>query len=119
MLDHEVTDPAVERIALELRRPVDLGHQVDAAVMSAIRAAPDADVVFVAHAVLEDVGTFRELWGRIPLTRPIPSRYWRIPPSEVPKEEAELIDWLYAWWERIDAWIDEHSAPLAVEPEVL
>ncbi|MCA1825183.1 MAG: glycerol acyltransferase, partial [Frankia sp.] len=88
-------------------------------VMAAIRAAPDADVVFVAHAVLEDVGTFGELWSRIPLQRPIPTRFWRIPPSEVPTDEAELIDWLYEWWERIDAWIEEHSAPGAVEAEVL
>ena len=40
MLDHEETDRHVERIALELRRPVDLGNEVDRAVMSAIRAAP-------------------------------------------------------------------------------
>ena len=40
MLDHEETDRHVERIALELRRPVDLGHEVDRAVMAAIKAAP-------------------------------------------------------------------------------
>lgn len=40
MLDHEEIEPAVERLALELRRPVDLGNEVDVAVMSAIRAAP-------------------------------------------------------------------------------
>jgi hypothetical protein len=75
--------------------------------MAAIAAAPDADVVFVAHTVLEDIGSFGDLWSRIPFPGPIRSRYWRIPPSEVPKEEQELIDWLYAWWARIDAWIDE------------
>lgn len=40
MLDHEETDRHVERIALELRRPVDLGDEVDRAVMAAILAAP-------------------------------------------------------------------------------
>jgi hypothetical protein len=38
--EDEVVDPAVERIALALRRPVDLGPDVDRAVMAAIHAAP-------------------------------------------------------------------------------
>lgn len=40
MLEDDVTDPTVERIALALRRPADLGPDIDRAVMSAIRAAP-------------------------------------------------------------------------------
>lgn len=79
-------------------------------VMAAIEAAPEADVVFVAHSVLEDVGDFTELWGRIPFTRPIVARYWRIPPSEVPRDREELIEWLFGWWERIDGWIAARTA---------
>jgi hypothetical protein len=79
-------------------------------VMSAIGAAPDADVVLVAHTVLEDVGSFKDLWGRIPLERPILSRYWRIPPDQVPRERDELIGWLFDWWDRIDGWITERRA---------
>ncbi|HEX9313540.1 MAG TPA: 1-acyl-sn-glycerol-3-phosphate acyltransferase [Actinomycetota bacterium] len=81
-------------------------------VMAAITAAPDADVVFVAHTVLEDIGTFRDLWRRVPFEAPILSRYWRIPPGEVPREREELIEWLFEWWRRIDGWIDERrTAP--------
>ena len=75
-------------------------------VMAAVRAAPRADVVFVAHTVLEDVGSLRDLRRRGPLEKPILSRYWRIPASEVPREEAELVPWLYGWWAHIDGWID-------------
>lgn len=74
-------------------------------VAAAVRAAPVADVVFVAHTVLEDVGSFAELWSRIPFSRPVAARYWRIPNSQVPDDQDELIDWLYGWWERIDGWI--------------
>jgi hypothetical protein len=74
-------------------------------VTAAVRAAPDADVVFVAHTVLEDIGSFRELWRKIPLSRPIFSRYWRIPAEEVPRQGDELVEWLFHWWGRIDAWI--------------
>lgn len=79
-------------------------------VMAALDGAPGADVVFVAHTVLEDVGSFRDLWRRVPFDRPILSRYWRIAPEEVPRERQELIDWLFAWWERIDTWIEDRRA---------
>jgi len=77
--------------------------------MAAILAAPEADVAFVAHSVLEELGTFRDLWDRIPLSDPIDGRYWRLPPEEVPRTEDALIEWLYSWWDRIDDWIEEHK----------
>jgi hypothetical protein len=79
-------------------------------VMAAMAAAPDADIVLVAHSVLEDVGSFKELWSRIPLERPVAARYWRIPASSVPSDRDAVITWLYDWWERIDAWIETHEA---------
>jgi len=80
-------------------------------VMAAVKAAPDADVVFVAHTVLEDVGSFKQIYQRVPFTRPVAARYWRVPPSEVPQEQEALIDWLYSWWARIDEWIDDRIDP--------
>jgi hypothetical protein len=79
-------------------------------VMAALEGAPGADVVFVAHTVLEDVGSFRDLWNRVPFDRPILSRYWRISPEAVPRDRDQLIDWLYAWWEEIDTWIETRRA---------
>ena len=35
-------------------------------------------------------------------------RFWSVPPEEVPAGEAERIAWLYDWWARIDAWIEEN-----------
>lgn len=77
--------------------------------LAAITNAPEADVVFVAHSVLEEIGTFKELWRRIPLEAPIDAQYWRIPPGEVPNTEPELIEWLYSWWAHIDTWITAHK----------
>ena len=53
--------------------------------MAAILAAPEADVAFVAHSVLEELGSFKDLWARIPLKEPIDARYWRLPPDQVPR----------------------------------
>jgi hypothetical protein len=81
-------------------------------VTAAVRAAPEADVVFVAHTVLEDIGSFRELWGRVPLSRPVVARYWRIPAAEIPTADDELIEWLFHWWGRIDSWIAQRLTVL-------
>ncbi|MGH2726429.1 MAG: hypothetical protein ACRDKS_05580 [Actinomycetota bacterium] len=78
-------------------------------VMAAMESAKDADIVLVAHSVLEDVGSFKELWSRIPLAHPIHARYWRIPPGEVPRDRDQLIEWLYGWWEQIDRWIADRA----------
>lgn len=80
--------------------------------ITAITAAPEADVVFVAHTVLEDVGAFRNLWSRMPLKGPIYSRYWRIPAAEVPRDRDQLTEWLFEWWERIDRWVHDRMEPL-------
>jgi hypothetical protein len=37
-------------------------------------------------------------------------RWWLVPAAEVPAGEEERIDWLFAWWARIDDWIDERQA---------
>lgn len=81
-------------------------------VTAAVRAAPEADVVFVAHTVLEEIGSFRDLWRRVPLSRPVVARYWRIPAEEVPRQTDELIEWLFHWWGRIDTWISDRVAML-------
>jgi 1-acyl-sn-glycerol-3-phosphate acyltransferase len=80
-------------------------------VMAAMRGAPDADVVFVAHTGLEPLTSLAELWRRVPLHDPLLGRYWRMPATDVPAGEQERVDWLFAWWERIDTWIAEHRLP--------
>src|SRR5439155_19481570 len=74
--------------------------------LAAIRAAPDADVTFVAHTVLEELGSLSGLWRRLPLEAPIEACYWRVPAAEVPRTDDLVVDWLFDWWERIDTWID-------------
>jgi hypothetical protein len=86
-------------------------------VEAAVEAAPEADVVFVAHTVLEDIGSFRDLWSRIPLSTPIRAKYRRIPATDVPHEQNQLIDWLYGWWSTIDGWIEAQRAEPAPPPE--
>lgn len=79
-------------------------------VVAALRAAPHADVVLVAHTGLEHLSTVRDVWRGLPTDKTLHLRWWFVPAAEVPREEAELTEWLYRWWETIDDWITTTSA---------
>ncbi|PRY48951.1 acyltransferase-like protein [Geodermatophilus tzadiensis] len=78
-------------------------------VAAALRAAPHADVVLVAHTGLEHLSTVRDVWRGLPVDKTLHLRWWFVPAAEVPREEAELTDWLYRWWATIDEWISATS----------
>ena len=77
---------------------------------AALRAAPHADVVLVAHTGLEHLSTVRDLWRELPMDKTLHLRWWFVPAAEVPRDQAELTEWLYRWWETIDGWIATTSA---------
>ncbi|SOD97746.1 lysophospholipid acyltransferase family protein [Blastococcus haudaquaticus] len=84
-------------------------------VVAALRAAPHADVVFVAHTGLEHLSTVRDVWRGLPMDKTLHLRWWFVPAAEVPRDEAQQTEWLYRWWERIDAWIATTSAAASTE----
>jgi hypothetical protein len=79
-------------------------------VAAALEAAPGADVVWVAHAGLDHLFSVADLWRALPLDTVVRMRWWRVPHDEVPRGFAAQAEWLYQWWERIDAWIDADRA---------
>jgi hypothetical protein len=81
-------------------------------VAAALAAAPEADVVWVAHAGLDHLFTVADVWRELPLDGVVRMRWWRVPASAVPRGFDAQVEWLYEWWERIDAWIDE-ARPVA------
>ncbi len=86
--------------------------------IAAISACPDADVIFVAHAGLDTIVTLGDVWSKFPINQVIRARWWRVPFDQVPREAGheDQVQWLYAWWERIDAWISENRPAQAAEP---
>jgi hypothetical protein len=78
--------------------------------LAAIAACPDADVVFVAHAGLDNIVTVGDVWGKFPIDQVIRARWWRVANESIPRsaDHEAQVQWLYAWWERIDAWITEN-----------
>jgi 1-acyl-sn-glycerol-3-phosphate acyltransferase len=76
--------------------------------LAALDAAPEADVVLVAHTGLDHLLTVGDVWRELPMDRDIVMRWWLVPRAEIPMDRDGRIDWLFGWWERIDAWIEEN-----------
>jgi 1-acyl-sn-glycerol-3-phosphate acyltransferase len=74
-------------------------------VLAALEAAPDADVVWVAHSGLEHVISVADLWRELPMDSAVRMRWWQVPADDVPDGRDARVDWLYAWWAKIDDWI--------------
>ncbi|QWC86367.1 1-acyl-sn-glycerol-3-phosphate acyltransferase [Nocardioidaceae bacterium] len=75
---------------------------------AALGAAPQTDVMFVAHTGLDHVYGVRDMWRELPMDKRITMRWWRVPHTEIPDTEEEQVDWLFTWWAVIDDWVDEH-----------
>lgn len=79
-------------------------------VVAALEAAPEADVVWVAHTGLDHLYTLADVWRELPLDQSVKMRWWRIPAAEVPRGRDAQIDWLFEWWQRIDQWVEQARA---------
>jgi len=88
--------------------------------LAAVTACPDADVIFVAHAGLDNIITLADVWSKFPVDQVIRARWWRVPYDQVPRtaDHEAQVQWLYDWWERIDAWITENRPGAAAVPAV-
>lgn len=76
-------------------------------VLAALDAAPEVDVLMVAHTGLDHMLTVADVYRELPMDKTIVMQWWRVPRGDIPSERAERIDWLFGWWERIDSWIEE------------
>jgi 1-acyl-sn-glycerol-3-phosphate acyltransferase len=77
-------------------------------LLAALEAAPEADVVLVAHTGLDHMLTVADVWRELPMDKQLVMRWWRVPREEIPAGREARIDWLFTRWEEIDQWIEEH-----------
>jgi 1-acyl-sn-glycerol-3-phosphate acyltransferase len=80
--------------------------------LTALDACPDADVIFVGHAGLDQLASVADVWRSLPMDHVVEARWWRVPAAVVPRtaDHEAQVRWLYDWWARIDGWISQHSA---------
>lgn len=77
-------------------------------VLAALDAAPEADVLLVAHTGLDHVLTIRDVWHSLPMDKRLLMGWWRISREDIPSGREARVEWLYAWWRHIDEWVDDH-----------
>jgi hypothetical protein len=109
-----------EDLAVRARQMPNLLPPRPGGALAGIAACPEADVIFVAHAGLDTITSIGDVWRRFPVDQVIRAKWWRVPFDRVPREadhEAQ-VQWLYDWWERIDAWITENRPGGAPVPAV-
>ncbi len=77
-------------------------------VIAALDAAPEADVMMVAHTGLDHLNGVRDLWRELPMDKQLVMRWWQVPREDIPEGREERIEWLYDWWQHIDDWVEQH-----------
>ncbi len=80
-------------------------------VSALLDAAPDADVVVIAHTGLDTYPDFKTLARHVPLTTPVRVTAWRIPRSNVPADPTDRMEWLDTTWQQVDDWIETQHKP--------
>lgn len=78
---------------------------------AAIDAAPDADILFVAHTGLEQLSSVGDLWRGLPMDRDVQVTWWSVDRADVPRDPDERIHWLFQWWVVLDQWIEQRHDP--------
>ncbi len=76
--------------------------------LAALDAAPEADVLLVAHTGLDHLVTVSDIWRELPMDKQLTMRWWKVARAEIPVEREARIEWLFDRWAQIDAWVAEH-----------
>jgi len=98
----------MEKMAARAERMIHVLAPRPGGLLAALDAAPEADVVLVAHTGLDHLLTAGDVWRELPTDKVIVMRWWQVAGEDIPAGREERIEWLFAWWERIDEWIAEH-----------
>jgi 1-acyl-sn-glycerol-3-phosphate acyltransferase len=77
--------------------------------LAALRGNPGADVIFGAHSGLGLAAFPREIWHETPLRKTFNTHMWLSPAAEHPTDPDAQVAWIYDWWKRLDAWIEEQG----------
>ena len=75
-------------------------------LLTAVAAAPDAEIIMLAHTGLDRLETVGDIWRELPVDKRIVLKSWTASPA--PTDGADA--WLFGWWERLDRWVGENQA---------
>ena len=74
----------LERMARRAERMTHVLAPRPGGLLAALDAAPEADVVLVAHTGLDHMLTVGDVWRELPMDKVIMMRWWQVPREEIP-----------------------------------
>ena len=95
------------------RQAARLGHVLPprpSGTLSAIDAAPQADLAIVAHTGLDHLDSAAAVWKGIPAPAPAAGHLVADPGRRRPSGRDARTEWLNAQWARVDDWIAGYAA---------
>lgn len=92
-----------QREAERAARMGHLGAPRPGGALAALEGAPDADVIFFAHAGFPEGA--RDTWRTLPDPKRIEIELWHVRAEDIPAGSDARIDWLFQWWGDLDAWV--------------
>ena len=76
-----------------------------AGVLTLLEELPAVDCVFLSHTGLEAFAKIKDLLSGEVVGSTVHVQCWRVDANEIPKEPDEQLRWLYAQWEKINAFV--------------
>ena len=72
--------------------------------LTLLDAAPDTDVLIVAHRGLEGMANLTDLFSGSVVGKKVQIRVWRVNAADIPAGE-DRRRWLFEWWKRVDEFV--------------
>lgn len=72
--------------------------------LTLLDAAPDTDILIVAHRGLEGLAEVADLLSGSVVGKTVEVQIWRIPAAEIPEGD-QRRRWLFDWWKRVDDFV--------------
>ena len=79
-------------------------------IYAMLDAAPEADVLFMAHYGLELASHWSSVWQGALLDQTISLKFWRVPRAQIPADKEQRKQWIQQQWLALDQWVlSKHS----------
>ncbi len=76
-----------------------------AGVLTLLRELPSVDCVFLSHTGLEAFAKIGDLLSGEVVGSTVHVQLWRVDANDIPEETDERLRWLYAQWEKVNAFV--------------
>ena len=76
-----------------------------AGVLTLLRELPSVDCVFLSHTGLEAFAKIGDLLSGEVVGSTVHVQLWRVDANDIPEETDERLRWLYAHWEKVNAFV--------------